>query len=204
MTANATPNALSWNADALSLYQRLLPAEFFQELSRQTETRRNNRVYTFPVAMWLMIGRRWGGGTPLEIAVLQLLRGLPTTFWPKPRKRIRRWKQKQIPLSSHTGAYNKARQSLPLTVVEPSCYRIFEHLTAGSDGSVPAVGRRAFFFDGTSVRLAHSDELCRAYPPASNSNGDSHWPVIRMLVAHDLQTGLAMRPEWVRCMAPRR
>jgi hypothetical protein len=34
------------------------------------------------------------------------------------------------------------------------------------------------------------------FPPASNQHGESHWPVMRMLVAHDLQTGLAMRPQW--------
>ena len=194
MTSSATPNALSWNADVLSMYQRLLPAEFFQELSPLPATRHNNRVYTFPVVMWLMIGQRLGGCTSLESAVLQLLRGLPATFWPKPCGRMQRWQQ--VPLSSHTGAYNKARQRLPLTVVQQSSDRIFEQLTAASDGRVPTIGRRVFFFDGTSVRLAHSDELCQAYPPASNSNGDSHWPVIRMLVAHDLQSGLAMRPEW--------
>lgn len=80
MTSDATPNALSWNADVLSMYQRLLPAEFFQELSPLPATRHNNRVYTFPVVMWLMIGQRLGGCTSLESAVLQLLRGLPATF----------------------------------------------------------------------------------------------------------------------------
>jgi hypothetical protein len=196
MTSSATTDALAWNTDMLSMYQRLLPPEFFRGLPRQAGTRRNNRVFTFAVVIWLMISQRLGGGASLQNAVLQLLRGLPATFWPTPCKRMRGWQQRQIPLSSHTGAYNKARQNLPLTVVEQSCDRIFDQLTASSHGSVPVVGRRAFFFDGTSVRLAHSDELCQSYPPASNPNGDSHWPVIRMLVAHDLQTGLAMRPEW--------
>ena len=81
-------------------------------------------------------------------------------------------------------------------MVEQSCDWIFEQLTASTDGSVPAIGRRAFFFDGTSVRLAHSQSLCQAYPPGSNLQGESHWPLLRMLVAHDLRTGLAMRPEW--------
>jgi hypothetical protein len=202
MTSSATPDALPWNADALSVYQRLLPAEFFQELSRPTATRNNNRVYTSLVVMWLMISQRLGGGASLESAVLQLLRGLPATFWPKPCRRMQRWQQKQMPLSSHTGAYNKARHRLPLTVVQQSSDRIFEQLTAAHDGKVPATDRRAFFFDGTSVRLAHTDDLCQAYPPASNSNGDSHWPVIRMLVAHDLQSGLAMRPEWGAMYGP--
>ena len=46
------------------------------------------------------------------------------------------------------------------------------------------------------MRTAHTLELCRTYPPGSNQHGESHWPLVRIVVAHDLQTGLAMRPEW--------
>jgi hypothetical protein len=48
----------------------------------------------------------------------------------------------------------------------------------------------------TAVRLAHSPALCAAYPPGSNRFGESHWPLLRVLVAHDLHTGLGMRPQW--------
>jgi hypothetical protein len=56
--------------------------------------------------------------------------------------------------------------------------------------------RPAFFLDGTSVRAPHRKDLVQKYPPASNQYGPSHWPTIRLLVAHDLYTGLGMRPEW--------
>jgi hypothetical protein len=46
------------------------------------------------------------------------------------------------------------------------------------------------------MRMAHSQSLCELYPPGSNLHGESHWSLLRILVAHDLQTGLAMRPEW--------
>jgi hypothetical protein len=186
MTPNATSDMQAWKTDALSMYQRLLPAEFLNRVQPQTAIRENNRVYNLLVVMWLMIAQRLGGGISLQDAVLKLLRGLPHTFWLRPCKRLQR--QAQIPLSSHTGAYNKARHGLPLKVVEQSCDWIFEQLTASTDGSVPAIGRRAFFFDGTSVRLAHSQSLCQAYPPGSNLQGESHWPLLRMLVAHDLRT----------------
>jgi len=55
---------------------------------------------------------------------------------------------------------------------------------------------RAFLLDGSSMRMAHTPELCRRYPAGSNQHGDAHWPLLKILVAHDLQTGLAMRPEW--------
>jgi hypothetical protein len=55
---------------------------------------------------------------------------------------------------------------------------------------------RAFLLDGSSMRAAHTPELCKLYPPGSNQHGEAHWPLLRVVVAHDLHTGLAMRPEW--------
>jgi hypothetical protein len=189
----ALPTA-TWKSDALSLYQRLLPASFLEPLEKHH--RQNHRVYTFLVVMWLLIVQRLQPLASLETAVLELLRGLPSSFWPQPCQRVQDWRNGRKALSSHTGAYNKARQALPLTVVEQSCDRIFQQLTAHLDGTLPALGIRAFFVDGTTVRLAHTPALCRAYPLGSNQHGEAHWPLLRMLVAHDLQTGLALRPEW--------
>jgi len=186
----------TWNSDALSLYQRLMPAALLQSFEEQPGQRQNNRVYTFLVVMWLLIAQRLQRLASLETAVLVLLRGLPCSFWPRPCQRVRDWLEGRKSLSSHTGAYNKARQRLPLTLVEQSCDCIFEQLTTHLHGTLPTLGVRAFFVDGTSVRMAHSPTLCESYPPGSNEHATGHWPVLRMLVAHDLQTGLALRPEW--------
>lgn len=186
----------AWIPDALSLYLALLPAGFLQRWQDQAGVRQHNRVYNFLVVMWLLILQRLHGGASLERAVLELLRGLPPGFWPRPCKRLRDARPPNPPLSSRSGAYNQARQRLPLSVVESSCDRIFQQLTARLDGSLPALGTRAFFFDGTAVRTAHSAALCHRFPPGSNQHGPAHWPLLRMLVAHDLHTGLALRPEW--------
>lgn len=182
-------------SDVLSLFQRLLPASFIQQVQHEVGIRQNNRVYTPLVVLWLLIVQRLHGAVSMEAAVLELLRGLPAGFWPRPCKRLEDRRHGK-PLSSYSGAYNQARQALPLTVVQLSCDRIFEQLTAQWAGTVPVAGGRVFFFDGTSVRLAHSATLSASYPPGSNQHGEAHWPLLRMLVAHDLLTGLAMRPEW--------
>jgi hypothetical protein len=107
------------------------------------------------------------------------------------------WRQDgERKLSSHTGAYNNARQELSLKLVEQCSDRIFQQLTEHMAGCLPGGNRRAFFFDGTTVRLTHTEALRQAYPPTANQHGESHWPLIRMLVAHDASTGLALRPEW--------
>lgn len=186
----------AWNADALSLYRRLLPAAFWDLCQREAKLRQNNRVYTLAVVTWLMICQWLQSHSPLERAVLELLRGLPAGFWPQPCKRLQNPQRKTGPVSANTAAYNKARHRLPLSIVESCCDHIFEQLTAETDGTLPELRRRAFFFDGTSVQLPPSPVLRQSYPPGSNQHGQSHWPLLRMLVAHDLKTGLAMRPQW--------
>jgi Transposase DDE domain len=148
------------------------------------------------VVLWLLIFQRLERGATLEAAVMGLLRGLPASFWPSPCKRIRDWQEQGKIPSSHSGAYNQARQALPLAVVQQSCDRIFEELTAriGSDSSAPE--EQVFLLDGSTMRASHSPSLCKSYPPGDNQHGAGHWPLLRVLVAHDLRTGLAMRPEW--------
>jgi hypothetical protein len=182
--------------DVLSLYMRLLPLEFFAQVRQQQKLRRqNNRVYSDAVVIWLMILQRLFGGS-MEAAVLELLRSLPPEFWPQPCKRLQaRPEDAKAKLSSNTGSYNEARQDLPLTIVEQGSDRAFLGLI--EQVGRPATGRReAFFVDGSTMRMPDSPELRTQYPPASNQKGQSHWPLLRIVVAHDLYSGLAMRPQW--------
>lgn len=146
--------------------------------------------------IWLLLWQRLHGAAPLEAAVLDLLQDLPTSFWPNPCKRVQDWQQSGKPVSGHTAAYNQARQKMPLPVVEQSCDRIFDQLMLRMTSAGAAASGRAFFLDGSSMRLTYSPAAAKHFPPASNQHGESHWPVLRVLVAHDLHTGLAMRPEW--------
>jgi hypothetical protein len=146
--------------------------------------------------MWLLVLQRLQGGGSLQSAVLELLRGLPASFWPRPCKRVRQWREHGTVPSSHTGAYNQARQALPLSIVEKSCDRIFQQLVTRMDQARPEEAPRAFVLDGSTLRAPHSPELCELYPPGSNQHGEAHWPLLRVLVAHEVYTGLAMRPAW--------
>jgi hypothetical protein len=183
-------------ADLLSLYMRLLPLEFFAQVRQQQQLRRqNNRVYTDAVIIWLLVLQRLCGGS-METAVLELLRSLPPEFWPQPCKRLQaRPEDSKAKLSSNTGSYNQARQELPLTIVEQCGDQAFLRLM--EQCGRPATAKRdAFFVDGSTMRMPDSPELRTMYPPASNQKGTSHWPLLRIVVAHDLYSGLAMRPQW--------
>lgn len=183
-------------AEVLTLYEQLLPAGFPEESGQREGRRQNRRVYTDRVVMWLMVTQRLQGNGTLESGVLELIRGLPASFWVHPCKRIRLALEGKAVLSDNTGSYNEARQALPRQVVEWGYDRVFQGWIQQAQATVLTAGRQAFFLDGTTVRTPHTPELRQAYPPASNQHGESHWPVLRMLVAHDLDTGLALRPEW--------
>lgn len=178
------------------LYQRLLPFEFMKELRRKLGVRQNRRVYTAEVVMWLMVAQRLQGKGTLETGVLELIRGLPGDFWPDPCKRIRLALEDSKPiLSDNTGSYNEARHALPEAVVEQCFDQVTETLIREARESAATAGQ-AFILDGTTVRTPHTSKLCEAYPPARNQHRESHWPVIRMLAIHDIDTGLALRPKW--------
>jgi hypothetical protein len=180
----------------LALFEQLLPASFLEQAEARAGRRHNSCVYTPLVVMWLLIRQRLQGAGSLQAAVVELLPGLPASFWPRPCKRIRDWQQHGKPLSGYTGAYNQARQALPVSIVQESCDRIFAELVARMDPPVGESTPRAFILDGSSMRMAHTPSLREKFPLGSNQHGQEHWPVVRVLVAHDLRTGLAMRPEW--------
>jgi hypothetical protein len=58
------------------------------------------------------------------------------------------------------------------------------------------LSQRVYLLDGSSLQLQHEPELVEQYPPGSSQHGKSHWPLIRIVVLHDLETGLAVRPHW--------
>ena len=141
-----------------------------------------------------MIVQRWQGDGRLESGVLELARGLPGGFLEQPCKRLQAGADGKIPLlAADTSSYNQVRHVLPAAMVEACFDRTFEQRIEQTKGIAPA---RTFFIDGTSVRTAHSKALVNLYPSATSQHGESHWPRIRMLVAHELETGLALRPEW--------
>jgi hypothetical protein len=108
--------------------------------------------------------------------------------------RCKRVREKHIGLS--TGGYCQARQHLPKLLVSRTMDELIERLRQRLLESESELPQRAYLLDGSSLQLEHEPELVGAFPPASNQQGKSHWPVVRMVVLHDLETGLAERPYW--------
>ena len=145
-------------------------------------------IYALAVVVWLMLWQRLDGRGSLAVAVQQVVQGALGDLLPR-EKRVRERR-----VSSNTGALSRARKRLPQEVVEAVCDQIFRHLT--KYGEVRALPERLFLLDGSSMRLPHTASLVEAYPLGSNQHGEAHWPVIRVLAAHHLNSGLAVRPCW--------
>jgi hypothetical protein len=142
------------------------------------------------VVIWLMIFQRLDAKGTLSVAVRELLRN-PL----RPFVRALQGGTAET-LSANTSAYSQARGKLPPEVVEQVSDLIFESLQNEQPKTLPGLGRAMFLLDGSSILLPHSQESAQAWPPPRNQHGESHWPVLRVLVAHDVISGLAVRPCW--------
>jgi len=97
--------------------------------------------------------------------------------------------------SSRTGGYCQARRKLPTLLCKQVTEQIVEQLRQVLNRDAPGP-RNVFLLDGSSLELEHCPDIVETYPPAENQHGKSHWPVLRIVVAHDADTGMASCPYW--------
>ena len=137
-----------------------------------------------------MIEQRLEGHGPLAAAVMRLPQG-GCRGWVRRCKRVREGR-----MSVATEGYCQARQKLSIPTVKQIMDDFFDCLRVVWREGWLGLGQPVFLLDGATLLLEHSDDLVRAYPPASNQRGASHWPTVRLVVAHDVESGLAVGPAW--------
>jgi hypothetical protein len=170
-------------AHLLDLFRQLVPPEVLNTLFALQAS-----LFTPWLVLWLMVWQRTQGNASLSDAVAELYVG--PTFDALPD--CKRTREQNI--SVNTSAYSQARSRLPVEAAEQAADRVFTSLTR--DLAPASKGRPAYLIDGSSVSLDHHPELVAAFPPAVNQHGSSHWPVIRLVTAHELATGLSPRWEY--------
>ena len=173
----------------LNLYQQIVTAGLLQYLQKQAGMKVRQGIYSARVVLWLMILQRLHAGATLSATVQLLIQGAAGTLL----QSCHRVKCGNI--SARTGAYCQARQKLPKLLCRQVTEEIIEQLRQmlGRDAQEQ---RNVFLLDGSSIELEHCRELVGCYPPAQNQHGNSHWPVLRIVVAHDADTGMASCPYW--------
>ncbi len=142
--------------------------------------------YSLTVTCWLMIRQRLEARGTLQSAVKSLLREeCRRLLTRKQRRRAKR-------ASAGTGAYSQAQSNVPVEgmrmVVSTIGQALLEQVRVDEEDEPVAL------LDGSSLQCVHTAELAREFPPAENQHGRSHWPVMRLVVLHDLHSGLATVP----------
>jgi putative transposase len=170
----------------LGWFRQMMPPEFFTDLKRDLEIIENSCVFALPVTVWLMILQRLSPVGTLESAVEQLRQGSGQELL-EPCKQVREGR-----ISGHTGAYGQARVNLPVEAARRIAEQTFRSLHPV--GSAHTLHDRLFVLDGSTIRLAHSAGLVKAFPAARNPRRPSHWPILLVTVLHHVKTGTAMAP----------
>ncbi len=176
--------------NVLCLYQRVLPAGFIEYLTEQAGLPVRRGIYSVAVVLWLMIVQRLQPKGTLASSVQHLVQGTVDSLLPN-CKRVR---EKRI--SARTGGYCQARRKLPKLIVEQVNDEMLERLREQLSEPIAGLDRPVLLLDGSSLQLEHNPELVEAYPPGHNQHGPSHWPMVRIVVFHDVGSGLAQRPCW--------
>jgi IS4 transposase len=175
----AAPPSPEWG-----LFQKLLPPRLLNDLDPKAP----QTAYTPWVVTWLLVYQRLNGNATLNDAVSEFTQRFPDQARPDCKR------ARQGTLSANSGAYSAARSSLDARVLYWAVDNVYDSLV---DTYPPSWrDRRAFILDGSTVQLAPTLELRAAYPPATNQHGSSHWPILHLAVAHELQSGLAVFPEF--------
>jgi hypothetical protein len=176
--------------DVLHLFQRAVPAWFLRDLCGKHGYGFRQGIYNAGVVIWLMIWQRLQGNRSQQAAVQHLLQGGAGEM----QIDCKRWNEDRV--SSSTGSYSAARQRLPAPIVREVTERVIAQLRAGIEEGWEGLQRPVSVVDGTTVQLQHEPDLVRAYSPGRNQHGENHWPVLQILVMHDVYSGLALAPGW--------
>ena len=173
-------------AAARQLLEKLLVLPNLSEAFKTDERPTAKMVYTHGVTLWMLILQRLGGGSTLSDLVTHVLEHGRDIF--PENKRVR-----EGTLSDNTSSYSRARKRLPVSVVETFSRQVCDHLGRTADRVFD--DRRVFIIDGTTVTLAPTPNLRKAFPPATNQHGESVWPVAMLMVASELQSGCVLLPQ---------
>ena len=152
-------------------------------------------IFSNGLTIWMLIHQRLCGGATLEQTVSHVLEH-DRHLLPENKRTA------EFTLSTNPSGYSAARKRLKLEQLEDFSHAVCDHLASIA---VPVIGnRRVFIIDGTTITLAPTAPLVKAFPPAPNQHGESVWPVAMLMVAAELQTGCVLVPQVDPMFGPNR
>ncbi|MDO8616604.1 MAG: IS4 family transposase, partial [Dehalococcoidia bacterium] len=154
-----------------------------------TARRFYQRIFSLRVTLWYLIYQRLSFDSTLAAVVTDVRQGGADRLGRRGRKLSTRVR------STKTGAYNQARQRLPLELLVAAlahlgtllCKQVgYESAPRCRPG--PA-GRTRQLLDGSTLAILATPELVREFPPAGNKKGPSDWCLMRILVGFCARSG---------------
>lgn len=173
----------------LVLYQQIVCRGLIQYLQQQAGMKLRRGIYGPAVVLWLMMLQRLHPRGTVESAVQLLIEGAAEPLLVD-CQRVRRRR-----ISPRTGGYCQARQKLSKLLCRQVSEEIVERLRQVLNSQAEGESN-LFVLDGSTLELEARPQLRKQYPPTQNQHGRGHWPALRIVVMHDLGTGLAQMPCW--------
>jgi hypothetical protein len=150
-------------------------------------------LFSSSLVVWLMIVERLGARGGLSGA----LEALRTGGANKVVERVGATKPiRNRSFSDHSGGYSKARGRLPLEKVTALADAVTGALQEKLTSSKVTGKQPAYFIDGSMFTMERTAENLSRYAPGRNQYREIHNSQLFAVFAHDIWTGLAMRPEY--------
>jgi putative transposase len=175
----------------LCLFESVLPAARWKALAGRAKA----QIYSLRVVVWMMLLQRLDARGTQQRAVHEIAQGHLERLLPE-SKRVREGR-----ISQNTGAYARACGRLSMETTAEVCDEVLAEL---SKRICPAaeLRRPVMLLDGSSLSVEHSAGLLDAFPAGRNKRGLGHWGIVKWVALHDVQTGIALRPEWGPMFGP--
>ena len=168
------------------LHELLSSAEIVRELDRDGSANAQ-QVYSNAATIFALVLQRLEGGLTLKQTVKRMVDQHRDMLHSENRR------VQEGTLSENASAYDQARRTIPLQRVAGFCRlvcdRLADHCGDGFDG------KRVYILDGTTISLPPTKDLSEKFPTARNQFGQSAWPIMSLLVAHELDSSCCLVPE---------
>jgi putative transposase len=173
------------------LYGRWVVSSGVLDQVRERVGLRSRRgIYSLAVVLWLMIWQRLQPRSTMSQAVRQLVQGTGRSLLPA-CKRVR-----EDHISPAAGGYCQGIQKMPTLVPHLVTRDVVARLSEQLGEPWPGLAGPVYVVDGSTLSLEKTRKLVRAYPLGKNQHGTGHWPILRIVVLHDVCSGLALYPQW--------
>ncbi|MEM6980589.1 MAG: IS4 family transposase [Planctomycetota bacterium] len=174
-------------SQATTLLEQLLNSKAISRQLHQDGTARGQQVYTNAATLFALILQRLGGGLTLKQTVKRMIDD-HQELMQQSNRRV----QNQT-LSENDSTLDQARRKIPLQRVSKFCDCIAQQLA--NQTTKHHQDRRVYIVDGTTISLPPTKDLAEHFPTATNQHGNSPWPIMHLLVAHEQHSSCCLTPE---------